>query len=79
MQDYRQLCGRCAEADAGKTTLLDLLSGRKTTGHLAPGSCILFNGRPATSGMLRHDGGLLGVVPQRTSPSPSFPKPFKRA
>ncbi|KAI3436857.1 hypothetical protein D9Q98_006267 [Chlorella vulgaris] len=57
-----QLTAVLGPSGSGKTTLLDLLSGRKTTGHLAPGSCILFNGRPATSGMLRHD---VGYVEQR--------------
>ena len=41
---------------AGKTTLLDLLAGRKTSGRLAPGSEILFNGRPPSSALLRRDG-----------------------
>ena len=42
---------------AGKTTLLDLVAGRKTSGRLAPGSEILFNGRPPSSALLRRDGG----------------------
>ena len=39
-----------------KSTLLDLLAGRKTAGRLAEGSSILFNGRRPTAALLRRDG-----------------------
>ena len=46
---------------AGKTTLLDLLAGRKTVGELLPDSRILFGGRqPSKSFLRRH----LGYVEQ---------------
>lgn len=40
-----------------KSTLLDLLAGRKTAGRLVEGSSIQFNGRRPTSTLLRRDGG----------------------
>lgn len=39
-----------------KSTLLDLLAGRKTAGRLVEGSSIRFNGRRPTSALLRRDG-----------------------
>ena len=41
---------------AGKTTLLDLVAGRKTMGRLGPESRILYNGRPPTAAYLRTNG-----------------------
>ncbi len=38
---------------SGKTTLLDLLAGRKTAGELTPDSRILFGGRPPSKSFLR--------------------------
>ena len=50
-------CCRRHRFDSGKSTLLDLLSARKTTGRLAPDSAILFNGRPPSAALLRRDVG----------------------
>lgn len=48
----------CPFAHPSKTTLLDLVAVRKTSGRLAPGSHILYNGRPPTAALLRRQGAL---------------------
>lgn len=45
-----------AGALCSKSTLLDLLAGRKTSGRLDPGSAILLNGQLPTAATLRRDG-----------------------
>lgn len=46
-----------ARPPVGKTTLLDLLSARKTVGQLAPESTILYAGRRASAAFLRRHVG----------------------
>ena len=52
-----QPVGMCARSFlCSKSTLLDLLAGRKTAGRLQEGGLILFNGRRPTAALLRRDG-----------------------